>query len=64
MSRPLEYEYISDAAYCRALEEYTDELEAVLRECREALIPYMKYVLPGILNYPAQRVAKIDEVLK
>ena len=40
------------------------ELEAVLRECREALVPYMKYVDgTKVLNYPAQCVAKIDEVL-
>ena len=40
------------------------ELEAVLREAREALVPYMKYVDgTKILNHPAQVVAKIDEVL-
>ena len=39
------------------------ELEAVLRECREALVPYMKYVDgTNVLNHPAQCVAKIDEV--
>ena len=41
------------------------ELEAVLVEAREALVPYMKYVDgTKILNHPAQVVAKIDEVLK
>lgn len=40
------------------------ELEAVLRECREALVPYMKYVDgTSVLNHPAQCVEKIDEVL-
>ena len=40
------------------------ELEAVLRECREALVPYMKYVDgTNVLNHPAQCVAKIDAVL-
>ena len=40
------------------------ELEAVLVEAREALVPYMKYVDgTKILNHPAQCVAKIDEVL-
>ena len=41
------------------------ELEAVLREAREALVPYMKYVDgTKVLNHPAQVVEKIDEVLK
>ncbi len=41
------------------------ELEAVLVEAREALVPYMKYVDgTKVLNHPAQVVAKIDEVLK
>ena len=40
------------------------DVEAVLRECREALVPYMKYVDgTNVLNHPAQCVAKIDEVL-
>ena len=40
------------------------ELEAMLREAREALVPHMKYVDgTKILNHAAQVVAKIDEVL-
>ena len=46
------------------LRQRVAELEAVLRECREALVPYMKYVDgTSVLNHPAQCVAKIDEVL-
>lgn len=55
MTRPTESDYTSHVSYCRELEKYTDELEAVLRECREAL-------LRAYVNCPL--VLKIDKVLK
>ena len=37
------------------------DVEAVLMEAREALVPYMKYVDgTKVLNHPAQVVAKIS----
>ena len=76
MSEPFAYFSINDYGAweetsdptAHALYEHPDprvaELEAVLRECREALVPYMKYVdRTSVLNHPAQCVEKIDEVL-
>ena len=62
MTRPTESDYTSHVSYCRALEEYTDEVETVLLECREAMQKAKYSGTPYTSRYN-NALAKMDEVL-